>query len=72
VNAITIAKEAFYSWNTASAQTLALDKIFKENNVSFTGTGAQDILWGYLPASISGCSHKIGKIKGLILWESLV
>lgn len=45
VNVITISEEALYLWTTSVAETNRLDKIAKDNNVSITGTGMQDIYW---------------------------
>jgi hypothetical protein len=39
VNVITISEEAFYSWNTEPELTSEIDKIFRDNAVTFTGTG---------------------------------
>jgi hypothetical protein len=66
VNVITIAEEVFYSWNTAPEITARLEKLFNENKVSFTGTGVQDIFWGFLPASIVGATHHVNRIKGIM------
>jgi 2,4-diaminopentanoate dehydrogenase len=66
VNVITICEEAFYSWNTARQITTELDSLFKQNNVSFTGSGAQDVYWGLLPACVLGSSHTVNRIKGLV------
>lgn len=66
VNVITICEEAFYSWNTASEITRELDLVFKQNNATFTGSGAQDVYWGLLPACVLGSSHTVSRIKGLV------
>lgn len=66
VNVITICEEVFYSWNTAKSITTELDEIFRANSVSFTGSGAQDVYWGLLPACVLGSSHTINKIRGLV------
>jgi hypothetical protein len=66
VNVITTAEEAFYPVNTSFELTNKLDNLFKDKNVSFTGTGAQDIFWGFLPSCLIGATHKVSEIKGIM------
>jgi hypothetical protein len=68
-NTITIAEEAFYSWNTSPEKTKEIDELFKKNNCTFSGTGMQDIFWGYLPSLLMGSSHTVKKIQGLIQYN---
>ena len=62
VNVITISEEAFYSWNTQPQLTAEIDEIFRNNGVSFTGTGYQDPYWLYLPSVLVGASLKVEKL----------
>jgi 2,4-diaminopentanoate dehydrogenase len=66
VNVITLAEEPYYSWNTNPILTNELNDLFKLNNIVFTASGAQDMLWGVLPAVLVGSSHKITKIIGSV------
>ncbi len=54
VNVITISEEAYFSWNTAPKLTDEIDQLFKDNGVTLSGTGYQDVYWGYLPCLLSG------------------
>lgn len=62
VNVVTISEEAFYSWNTEPALTQEIDTLFRQNAVSFTGTGMEDVYWCYLGALLVGCSLKVEKL----------
>jgi len=42
------------------------DNLFKENNITFTGTGFHDIFLGFLPLILLGASHKVERIRGFI------
>ena len=64
VNAITTCEEAFYSENSNKLVFDEIDKLAKENNVTVTGGGYQDIFWGNLISVIAGSTHNITKIKG--------
>lgn len=64
INAVTIAEEAFYSVNTSKELTAKINETFKANKVSVTGTGYQDIFWGFLPVTLLGATHKAEKVKG--------
>lgn len=66
VNTITICEEAFYSWNTSKEITYEIDDLFKKNNATFTGSGAQDVYWALLPSCIIGSSQSIRRIKGFV------
>ena len=45
VNAITIAEEALYPWNTSPTAAAELDRLARQNGVTITGTGHQDVYW---------------------------
>ena len=64
VNAITTCEEAFYAENSNKLVFEEIDKLAKENNVTVTGCGYQDVFWGNLISVIAGSTHKITKIKG--------
>src|SRR5436305_5278662 len=42
VNAVTIAEEALYPWNSSPMATAELDHIARRHGVTLTGTGHQD------------------------------
>eukprot|EP00340_Litonotus_pictus_P004500 CAMPEP_0170522664 /NCGR_PEP_ID=MMETSP0209-20121228/8093_1 /TAXON_ID=665100 ORGANISM="Litonotus pictus, Strain P1" /NCGR_SAMPLE_ID=MMETSP0209 /ASSEMBLY_ACC=CAM_ASM_000301 /LENGTH=242 /DNA_ID=CAMNT_0010810297 /DNA_START=150 /DNA_END=875 /DNA_ORIENTATION=- len=69
INVATIAEECFYPVNTSPSIYKSLDDLFKEKGVSFTGTGAQDILCGMAPVIAVGAQHTIKKIYGLIQYN---
>lgn len=63
VNTITIGEEAFYAWNTSPKLSEEIDTLFKANNATFSGTGYQDVFWGYLATVVVGCTHKATKLE---------
>lgn len=62
VNVITISEEAFYSWNTEPQLTTELDSIFRENGVTFSGTGYQDAYWLYLASILVGVTLRTDRL----------
>ncbi|TNV78726.1 hypothetical protein FGO68_gene9082 [Halteria grandinella] len=62
VNVITIGEEAFYSWNTEPKLTQELDALFRQNSVTFTGTGYQDAYWLYLASALVGVSLTVNRL----------
>ncbi|MCL2595989.1 MAG: hypothetical protein FWD83_10780 [Promicromonosporaceae bacterium] len=65
VNAISIAEEAVYPWNSSPLHTERLDKLAKEHGITLSGSGYPDMYWGVLIDTLAGSMHKITKIQGV-------
>lgn len=64
VNVVTTCEEAFFAENSNKLIFDEIDRAAKENGVTVTGGGYQDIFWGNLISTLSGSIHNITKIKG--------
>ena len=64
INVITIAEEAMYPWVTSPVVTAKLDKLARQNNVTVTGSGYQDIYWANMITQLAGAAQKIDSITG--------
>ena len=69
VNAITIAEEALYPWNTSPMQSAELDALARRNGVTITGTGHQDVYWVNLVSMVLGTAHRIDTVTGKASWN---
>ena len=69
VNAVTIAEEALYPWNTSPMQTAELDHLARQNGVTITGTGHQDVYWVNLVSMVLGTAHRIETVTGRASWN---
>ncbi|AFZ73857.1 NAD(P)H-dependent amine dehydrogenase family protein [Natronobacterium gregoryi] len=65
VNAITTSEEALYPWTTAPELTTRLDRKARENGVTITGGGYQDIFWVNLVTMLTGAALEIDTIRGM-------
>ncbi|CDW84338.1 UNKNOWN [Stylonychia lemnae] len=63
VNVLTINEDAFYSWSIQPQLTQEIDSMFRQNLVTFTGTGYFDLLGCYFGSLLVGISHKVDKIS---------
>ncbi|MBB1548454.1 MAG: dihydrodipicolinate reductase [Clostridiales bacterium] len=64
VNVVTTCEEAFFAENSNKLVFDEIDRAAKENGVTVTGGGYQDIFWGNLISILAGSIHNITKIKG--------
>ncbi len=69
VNVLTIAEEALYPWISSPMQAAQLDKIAKENLITITGTGHQDVYWVNLISLWMGTAHRIESVTGRASWN---
>ncbi|HEY3945270.1 MAG TPA: hypothetical protein VGL78_08600, partial [Solirubrobacteraceae bacterium] len=69
VNAVTIAEEALYPWNSSPMATAELDRLARRNGVTLTGTGHQDVYWVNLVSMVLGTSHRIETVTGRASWN---
>lgn len=65
VNTITTSEEALYPWTTAPELTARLDRKARENGVTITGGGYQDVFWVNLVTMLTGASLEIETIRGM-------
>jgi 4-hydroxy-tetrahydrodipicolinate reductase len=64
LNVITTSEEASYPWSSAPTIAGKLDRIAKENCVTVTGSGMQDLFWANLITTLTGASHRIDSVEG--------
>jgi 2,4-diaminopentanoate dehydrogenase len=69
VNAVTISEEALYPWNTSPMQTAELDRLARQNGITITGTGHQDVYWVNLVSMVLATAHRIETVTGRASWN---
>lgn len=65
VNAVSICEELFYAWDSNPIVSKEMDRIAKENGVTFTGSGYQDVSWGSLPLALLASAASFKTIRGI-------
>ncbi len=66
LNVITTSEEASFPWTTSPGVTAKLDRIAKENGVTVTGSGMQDIFWATIVTHLTGASQRIDSVEGQV------
>jgi len=69
VNAVTLAEEALYPWNTSPTAAAELDRLARRNGVTITGTGHQDVYWVNLVSMVLATAHRIESVTGRASWN---
>jgi 4-hydroxy-tetrahydrodipicolinate reductase len=69
VNAVTIAEEALYPWNSSPIATAELDALARRNGVTLTGTGHQDVYWVNIVSMLLATAHRIDSVTGRASWN---
>ena len=64
VNVLTITEEAFFPWQLSPKLASKLDNLARDNGVSISATGVQDVFWLNLPLVLTGASQSIESILG--------
>lgn len=65
VNAASISEELFYGWDSNPALAEELDRLAKENGITITGSGYQDVSWGSMPIALAATAASIRRIRGI-------
>src|SRR5437763_6976818 len=68
-NAVTLAEEALYPWNSSPMATAELDRLARRHGVTLTGTGHQDIYWVNLVSMVLATAHRIETVTGRASWN---
>ena len=64
INLLTTCDESHHAWRTSPEVVNRLDKLAKDNNCTFTGSGLQDTFWMNLPLVCAGGMHELHRIEG--------
>lgn len=69
-NVVTIEEETVWPWGTAPELAAELDRIGREHGVSIAASGAQDVYWLNLVATLMGAAHRIESVSGRCTWNA--
>jgi 4-hydroxy-tetrahydrodipicolinate reductase len=69
-NVVTIEEETIYPWTTAPELAAELDRVARLNGVTLAASGAQDVFWMKLVATLMGAAHRIEAVEGRCTWNA--
>jgi 4-hydroxy-tetrahydrodipicolinate reductase len=69
-NVVTIEEEAVWPWATAPELAAELDRVGKEHGATLAASGAQDVFWLNLVATLLGASHRVDSVAGRCTWNA--
>lgn len=69
VNIVTTEEETVYPWTTAPKLAARLDALAKANGVTLAASGAQDVFWIHIVATLLGASHRVESVEGRCSWN---
>lgn len=69
-NVVTIEEETVYPWSTAPELARRLHQIATRNGVTLAASGAQDVFWMKLVATLMGAAHRIDAVEGSCSWNA--
>lgn len=65
VNAVSICEELFYAWDSNPVVSKKIDDLAKENGVTITGSGYQDVSWGSMVTALAATAASIKTVHGI-------
>ncbi len=69
-NVVTIEEELVSPWRTAPDLAAELDRVARDNGVTLAASGAQDVFWMNLVATLMGASHRVDAVVGRCSWNA--
>jgi 4-hydroxy-tetrahydrodipicolinate reductase len=69
-NVVTIEEETVWPWGTSAELASELDRVGKEHGTTLAASGAQDVFWLNLVATLMGASHRIDSVSGRCTWNA--
>lgn len=65
INVVSICEELFYGWASNPNVSKKIDDVAKENGITVTGSGYQDVSWGSMVTALAATSASIKKVHGI-------